>query len=139
MIDSAEEFVCLRNSWDRALYERAAHDEAPLRVWREVVERYPEMRVWVAYNKTVPLEVLKDLARDPDSRVRDMVAMKNKLTADILETLAVDPNDAVRMRVARHKHTTREILEQLRNDSWDEVRVVAAARLNNLRSGQDGS
>ena len=123
MINSAEDFVRLRNSLDPALYERRRQGRGTLDVWRDIIERFPEMRLWVAYNKTVPLEVLEVLARDRDPRVRLMVAAKNKLTADILETLAIDPDDAVRMRVARHKHTSREILEKLRNDPWEDVRA----------------
>ena len=129
MINSAEDFLRLRKSADPALSERADKDEASVDVWRDIIERFPEMRLWVAYNKTVPLEVLEVLAKDRDPRVRLMVAAKNKLTADILETLAIDPDDAVRMRVARHKHTSREILEKLRNDPWEDVRAVVSARL----------
>jgi hypothetical protein len=129
MINSAEEFVRLRSSTDPALFLRAAKEEAPLHVWHEVVQRFPEYRKWVAHNKTVPIEILEALADDPDDRVRHMVAMKNKLTPEILAKLALDPHDTVRMRVAMHKRAPRELLEQLQNDPWDEVRAIATARL----------
>lgn len=76
MIDSPEEFRRLRESEDPEAYLRAAHEEAPLEVWLEVIRRWPDMRFWVAQNKTVPLSVLEILVRDPDERVRDMVLRK---------------------------------------------------------------
>lgn len=66
MIESADEFVRLRTSQDRAEYHRAAHDEATEATWIEVLERFPDMRVWVAHNKTVPLTILERLRHDSD-------------------------------------------------------------------------
>lgn len=54
MIESADEFVRLRTSADPAEYQRAARDDATERTWRDVIARFPEMRFWVAQNKTVP-------------------------------------------------------------------------------------
>ena len=76
VIESAEEFVRLRTSEDPAEYERAAQDEAADRTWRDAIERFPDMRFWVAQNKTVPLSVLEILRHDPDERVRHMVTSK---------------------------------------------------------------
>jgi hypothetical protein len=76
MIESADEFVRPRTSADPAEYRSAAHDEAVERTWRDVIARFPEMRFWVAQNKTVPLSVLEDLRSDPDERVRSMVRAK---------------------------------------------------------------
>ncbi|MGF9754534.1 hypothetical protein AAII07_04985 [Microvirga sp. 0TCS3.31] len=76
MIESAEEFVRLRTSTDPAEYRRAAHEEAAERTWIEVIERYPDMRSWVAHNKTVPLSILKILRHDADEQVRLTVTSK---------------------------------------------------------------
>jgi hypothetical protein len=76
MIDSADEFRRLRVSENPEEFHRAAHDEAPVEVWLEVIRRWPDMRFWVAQNKTVPLSVLKVLVNDPDWKVRDMVLRK---------------------------------------------------------------
>ncbi|MDP9416788.1 MAG: hypothetical protein M3P48_02925 [Actinomycetota bacterium] len=73
MIESAEEFVRLRNSWMPEEYRRAAAEEAPLEVWAQIIERHPDMRFWVAQNKTVPLAILEVLRHDPDKRVQSMV------------------------------------------------------------------
>jgi hypothetical protein len=76
MIESADEFVRLRTSANPAEHRRAAHDQAAERTWRDVIARFPEMRFWVAQNKTVPPSVLEGLRNDPDERVRSMVRAK---------------------------------------------------------------
>jgi len=128
-IISADEFVRLRYSEDPQDYQRAAIESAPIAVWLEVIERYPDARVWVAHNKTVPIDVLETLAGDPDVRVRHAVAMKRKLTPTLLARLSTDDDESVRMRVAMHKNTSRETLEALRGDSWVRVRETVRERL----------
>ncbi|MFD4262621.1 hypothetical protein ACFWR9_34620 [Streptomyces sp. NPDC058534] len=103
MIESAEEFIRLRFSDVPEEYGRASTESAVPDVWREVIERHPEARFWVAQNKTISLEILQVLAGDPDPRVRAMVASKRKLTPDLLNMLAADPDESVRLTVARHK------------------------------------
>jgi hypothetical protein len=78
MINSAEEFILLRNSEKRDEYIRAASEDASDLVWIDVISRFPEMREWVAYNKTVPLNILEILARDENESVRAAVAMIEK-------------------------------------------------------------
>jgi hypothetical protein len=132
MIKSAEEFVFLRLSDEIDLYQRAANESATVEIWLEVIEKYPDMRAWVAHNKTVPLSILEILSRDKDPSVRHMVAMKRKLGQDmsILERLAQDPEDSIRMRVALNPKTPHTILKQLLNDKC--FRVVEEAQ-NRLR------
>lgn len=76
VIESAEEFVRLRTSDDPAEYNRAAQEQATESTWHDVIERFPDMRFWVAQNKTVPLSVLEILRQDPDDRVRHLVTSK---------------------------------------------------------------
>ena len=90
MIESAEEFRRLRISDDPEEYNRAAHGNASLETWLEVIERWPDMREWVAHNKTVPVAVLEKLAYDPDPRVRSTVATKNKLPEHLQLVMARD-------------------------------------------------
>jgi hypothetical protein len=129
MISSAEEFVELRSSESPEEYGRAAREEAPAEVWREVIEKYPEFRYWVAHNKSVPLDILKILAGDQDVRVRDCVAGKRKLDEATQEQLAKDPDSGVRMRIARNKKASERVLALLLEDPWDEIRKVARERL----------
>ena len=58
MMHSADEFVRLRQSDCQSEYLRAATDSATVDVWLDVIRRFPEMKVWVARNKTVPIEIL---------------------------------------------------------------------------------
>ena len=76
VIESADEFVRLRTSADPAEYHRAVTDEAAEGTWREILDRFPKMRFWVAQNKTVPFSVLEKLRTDPDEKVRSMVRAK---------------------------------------------------------------
>jgi hypothetical protein len=129
MIGSAEEFVRLRRSEDKSEYDRAAREEAPLGVWWDVIDRHPDMKIWVVANKTVPLAVLEVLSKDEDTAVRDAVARKRSASREILERLAADSDSGVRYAVACNAKTTREVLEQLLQSPWDMVVEKAKKRL----------
>lgn len=129
MIQSATEFIELRTSENLQEYLRASSDEAPLAVWYDILNLYPEMAFWVAQNKTVQYEVLEKLALHPDVRVRSMVAMKNKLEEKLLMVLSTDSEESVRMSVARHKKATKNVFNQLLNDSWPEIVKLVETRL----------
>lgn len=120
----------LRTSSERSEYSRAAHESAPIEVWETLITEYPDMRFWVAQNKTVPLEILQRLASDPDARVRDMVARKRKLDPATLEKLSNDDDGGVRLTVARHSRTPTEVLQRLTQDSWSSVADLARRRLS---------
>lgn len=129
MINSAEEFVTLRISNSR----RAALDNAPEAVWLDVINRFPEMREWVAVNKTLPESIHWHLVRDPDPRVRYQVADRRQLTEDMLVELAKDKDETVRHRVGWNKRTPRLVLEQLAQDSSSFVAETARERLAKLK------
>lgn len=137
MIESAEEFKRLRESENPYEYRRAAHEEAPLDVWRDVIDRFPEMRFWVAQNKTAPIQILRILAQDSDSRVRSMVAEKRKIDREVKEILIKDPDSGVRGRLVWNAKLEREYLEVLSNDREQFVRDVALDKLNKI--SQQGS
>lgn len=129
MIESADEFARLRWSDDPAEYGRAADEPAPLEVWRDVIARFPELRKWVAHNKTVPHEMLAELATDPDASVRFFVAEKRKLAPELQILLATDPDDGVRARIAYNAKATRAALERLAEDPWHTIAERARERL----------
>jgi len=129
MIKSAEEFVSLRTSERQEDYLRAATDAAPMEVWLDIVKRFPDMRIWVAHNKTVPGEILVTLAHDPNADVRCAVAMKNKLPADTMTILSDDSDESVRERIAYNKNTPREILQALASDRCERISTHARMRL----------
>jgi hypothetical protein len=129
VIETAAEFIKLSSSDVYEEYTRAAHEEAPLAVWEQVIEEFPEYRFWVAHNKTVPVEILRILSADPDRRVRDMVAMKRKLPEELQLILARDSDDGVRMGLACNRKATEATLGILASDSCEDVREKAASRL----------
>lgn len=130
MITSAAEFRRLRLSDDLAEQRRAATEAAPTEVWLEVIGTYPELREWVAVNKTVPLRVLALLAEDHDPRVRAGVASKRKLSEELFTRLAVDRSDTVRERIACNAKTPQELLRKLRDDPDPIVSDAALRRLS---------
>jgi hypothetical protein len=132
MIRDAKEFVQLRTGINPQDYLRAANDSASLEVWRTIVKDYPEMRVWVARNKTVPIEVLQRLAADADPAVRAVVATKNKLPADLMRLLADDTEETVRERLVYNKNALREILERLATDPIHRISLAASERLRGM-------
>ena len=96
MIQDAAEFKWLRENDDLQLQRRASDESASYDTWIEVINNYPELREWVAHNKTVPIEILDLLSADESSQVRSTVARKRKITPEIGERLAVDKSEDVR-------------------------------------------
>ncbi|RQS04050.1 hypothetical protein DIE06_37515 [Burkholderia sp. Bp8998] len=130
MIHSAEEFVALRASLLKDEYDRAASEEAPVSVWKDVIDRFPEYRKWVAYNKTVPLEVLTLLCQfGPD--VRRSVAVKRKLSDELFELLSKDLDAVVRQGIASNKKAPISIIRRLMQDEDEDVSRVAKYNLDN--------
>lgn len=135
MIESAEEFIRLRTSQREDEYLRAAHEEAPLEIWWELVRSYSDMKFWVVANKTVPVPILEALSKDEDVSVRNAVARKGKATHAILERLATDPDGGVRLAVACNRRTPAEVLAKLLDDDWEVVASKAKARLEGPAKG----
>ncbi|MBL8239963.1 MAG: hypothetical protein JNM66_21245 [Bryobacterales bacterium] len=130
MIATAEEFVALRESSIQEEYLRAARDNAPIAVWRDVIARFPNMRTWVALNKTVPPEILEVLATDVDPDVRRAVAMKNSLPLHLMVLLSRDPVECVRLRIACNKKAPADVLRYLGADPSVDVSSAALERLH---------
>jgi hypothetical protein len=129
VITSEAEFIRLRESESPEEYRRAVYEEAPLEVWLSLVESSPSMRVWVAQNKTVPLQVLEILARDADARVRSMVASKRKLTPQLQLVLAADLDDGVRARLAHNAKATLDALQRIADGEPGVATRVAMRKL----------
>jgi hypothetical protein len=113
MIMSADAFARLRQSNDRAEQARASHAAAPDSVWIDVIRLYPELRKWVAHNKTVPLKILRILASDHDRHVRRTVATKRKLDRALFEALANDVDEGVRRAIANNAKCPAKIRDRL--------------------------
>jgi hypothetical protein len=129
MIESAEEFVCLRTSDDPSEYLRAANESATDGVWIDIITRFPEMKEWVVQNKTVPIDVIALLARDENPDIRYAVAKKNSLSVDLLKELAKDEDGSVRLAVAVNKRTPIDLLQILVLDEWQTVAETAREQI----------
>jgi hypothetical protein len=136
VITSAEEFVALRTSSIKSEYDRAATEEAPFSVWREVIKNYPDYRRWVAQNKSVPLEILEELCQF-DSTIRQFVAAKRKLSLAMFEALSQDESYVVRIAIAANKKAPVEILERLHGDKNKHVSRAAGYNLEDIKSKND--
>ena len=109
-ITNADEFARIRESSDPEEQTRATFAAASITVWRSVIETYPHLKSWVVHNKTVPLEILKQLSRDTDARVRRATARKRKLDRALFERLAADDDESVRRAVAMNAKCPEDIL-----------------------------
>ena len=127
MIRSAEEFISLRDSALKHEYDRSAFEEAPISVWHEVIDHYPNHSRWVAHNKTVPVEILERLANS-DELTREFVAQKRKLTLNLFEQLASDSCVSVRIAIAANRKCPSGLLKRLLADT--DAAVVRVATRN---------
>lgn len=135
MIESAEEFVRLRSSGSDADLQRALKEELSEAVSRDVLERFPDMRLGVAANETTPVVVLRILSKDDDMKVRRLVARHALVDQDLLEQLSNDRHDAVRLMVTQNPSAGTDILKRMStNDPWEGVRTMASKRLAALEA-----
>lgn len=132
MINSSDEYMKLRSSYNHADCERSVCDTAEISTWIEIINNYRDSKGWVVQNKTIPIEILRILAADSDAQVRAVVASKRKCDDELLRQLSSDPEPEVRLRVAYNKSCNAVTLNILRNDSWSRVAEVAAERLAKL-------
>ncbi|MBL4819320.1 MAG: hypothetical protein JKY15_08905 [Deltaproteobacteria bacterium] len=133
MIKSAEEFVRLRTSEILEESDRAVWEEAEITVWKQVIADYPDMRKWVAHNKSIPDEIIRMLVFDEDWSVRHTIARKRKTPPDVLVILAKDIDEGVRRLVSVHRKTPAGILEMMLNDECPEIVGIARERLAELQ------
>ena len=133
MIRSAEEFVKLRTSTREEDCLKAARVQAPSEIWFEIVCKYPEMKEWVAHNKTIPPPVLEFLSKDLDRNVRYMVATRRAASEKVLLQLSNDSDESIRLAVACNPKVTEKVLTKLLQDEWERVREVANEKLAKLK------
>lgn len=127
-VESAEAFRALVDETPMNP-NRVKAARASAEVWRQVLDRYPDLAVWVAANRHVPDEIVSMLAAHPRIPVRVAVASHPDMDHEVLMRLAHDKSDLVRMRIACNHKTPREVLAQLVADSCVVVSKHAQARL----------
>src|SRR5690606_13372932 len=119
MITSPEEFKKLRLSENIEEQRRSALEPAELQTWFGVIEKYPDLKEWVAHNKTIPLEILENLATDEDEKVKCVVARKRKINQKIFDLLNSDKNEAVRHALICNTKLPIERKKQIKVDDSD--------------------
>ncbi|HEV2611048.1 MAG TPA: hypothetical protein VGU61_12335, partial [Noviherbaspirillum sp.] len=113
-------------------------DNAALEIWVEVIENYPERRIDVAQNRTIPEEVMQILASFDDATVRSLIAQKRRLVPDLFPLLARDQDETVRIAIAANQKIPLELVRSLTTDSIESVASVAEynlrERLKNVKN-----
>jgi len=86
------------------------------------------MKVWVARNRTISVELQTILARDKDWHVREAIASKYPIDRSLYEMLYKDVNEGIRGTIAYNKKTPLDVLKKMINeDAVEEVRGSAKA------------
>lgn len=116
MIISAEEFKRLRTSENLEEQRFSAQETAEVSVWFEVIEKFPELKVWVAHNKTIQLEVLEFLAKDQDEKVRSSIARKRKINQKIFDLLKNDRDENVRYALLSNTKLSLDMKKEVKVD-----------------------
>ena len=129
MIESADEFFKLRTSDSPDEYNRAAREEATEEIWIDVLEKFPDMKIWVIHNKTVPLSILRKLSKDLDEEVRCAIASKRKLDFELFDSLSTDTSQRVRGAIAGNPKCPDMILGRLAQDEDEWIVSVAKEKL----------
>ena len=130
VIRSATEFVQLRTSEDPAEQARATNEAADDSVWLAVIEEHPELRKWVAQNKTVPMSIIGLLLHDEDPVTRSWVARKRKLDRAAFVALSIDADERVRHALTTNVKLPPDLLRLLSKDPVELVASEAQQRLD---------
>jgi hypothetical protein len=101
--------------------------------WEVLVADHPELRDFAARSPTVPEEVLRALAADPDWRVRSAAAARRNLPPDLFPALARDRSEPVRSTVAANAKAPLELVAALTRDRRESVAAVARYQLDTRR------
>lgn len=94
-------------------------------------------RISKAEDPNTPVEVLRELASDPNPAVRQSVAENESAPEDVLRALSFDEPD-VRFYVAGNQSAPEDVLAMLSVDEDEEVRLCAQATCRLLSGGQGG-
>lgn len=117
--------------WRLAMDERlsvrkyvAKHPQTPTEILIVWVRKRPELRLFIAQNPNISLEIIEQLAGDASAKVREALAYNPITPGYILEKFAKDAQIAVRQAVASNPKTSANILEFLAQD-WQCSTFVA--------------
>jgi hypothetical protein len=77
--------------------------EASTQTWLEIIHHSEEAAVWVALNKTIPLEVIEVLAKHSSAQVRRFAADKNQITPGLILLLVTDSDPSACLRITKRR------------------------------------
>lgn len=117
-----------------ALYNVARHSLTPIPILEQLAKHPDEtVRCVLLENRNLPLQIRRELTRDPSVSVRSRLAYKHhnlETPVQVLEILALDESERVRVSVAENPDTPVEVLVKLANDSSREVKIKIVNNLN---------
>jgi len=132
MIESADEFLKLRESDVASEQYRASHDGADISVWLDIIKSHPEFKIWVIHNKTVQIEVLEMLCVDENPEVRSAIARKRKINDKIFNLLRVDSDENVRYNLICNTKLGIEQINTIRVNDSDWLKTQLDDRISTI-------
>ena len=97
------------------------------KIEKYIKKMFPDIESWNNYsNFDITIELLTELANDPNCNVRRAVAENPKTTIELLTKLSNDPEYSVRCALAENPKVTTELLTKLSNDPEYSVRCALA-------------
>ena len=105
----------------------ALHAQAPINILSEIAgDPNSKIRAYLAGNPNLPLEILVRLSEDFDSQVR-LKTVRNRLTPkELLAKLAGDSDLNVRRAVAKNSRISTKVLTKLAEDPDSQIRLAVA-------------
>ena len=124
-INEAAQFEAMLRSDRSRDRDRALRISMSPAAWQRVIVERPALRRWLPFHRSVPLDVLQQLARDPDVEVRWAVAYSPRASSAMLRTLGQDVDWRVRTGVAGNRRAPRRIARALLADPVAQVAQTA--------------
>ncbi len=131
MIRTAAEFVRLRQSENLEEQSKASREPAEIETWLEIIDKHPELKIWVAHNKTIQIEILEILSDDIDPIVRETVARKRKISDTIFDKLSQDTDENVRYALMWNTKISADKIKKIKVDDSEWLKMKLAERLEN--------
>lgn len=129
MVNSVEEFLNILDSDEELGTNESRLCHAPDNVWRQIIIEHPELKRWVAWNKTISYTILEILSEDNDPEIRWWIASKTKISIGLLERFSKDSNSSIRERIVFNSFTPVHILKELSLDTDADIAENARRRL----------
>ena len=131
MISSAEEFKKLRTSKSVEEQRLSTLESADIKVWYDVIQKFPDLKEWVIHNKTIQIEILEYLATDEDQKIRYAIAKKRKINKKIFDLLKTDSDETVRHALISNNGLTMELKQEIKVEDSEWLRSQLVEKIFN--------